>query len=135
VLAVLLINPLVVLVCAGVWFWDTRPYRDGPAAQLSWTTTGKPGQFECTVVDLDGNPMPGVFVHAHNDSGGQAGTTDNEGVVRLSVSKGIDEITLNGIRVWGPRFFHPPIDKGVLMTIVVKDPSALNQGPLNLQPK
>ena len=113
-----------------------RPYRSGPIADLTWDNLGEPSEVTFSVVDIHGQPIPGVAVSIASDSGDYGGEATNEnGFTRFD--SGEPEVTgmkLNGVVVmrermadWWINVLHlgGPESRGLRVRIVVKDRAAL----------
>jgi hypothetical protein len=102
------------------------PYERGPVADVTWETGGNPFELRCRVIDSNGDPLSRVSIAAHNNSGDWVMITDESGwaVTRVGEYE-IDRLEINEVVVLDrPHAYFtgiPRVDKGLSMTVVIKD--------------
>ena len=103
-----------------------RPYEDGPAADVFLMKGRSSMVADVCVLNQDGVPQAGRNVHVVNSSGGNAGTTNSQGSVIISLGEPeVECITLDGTVVFDRRPLglgqsYPSVADGLRIFIITK---------------
>ena len=110
--------------CLWSQYWS---YDSTDISEISWTRGGVPYNLTFKVVDVQNRPIEGVSVDMEDESGGDVGVTNEQGVWIYRPDSGLLTCRVNGISVMKERAMQlgPSPDRhGLIVTIVLKEPGA-----------
>jgi len=115
-----------------VWHRAFAVTHDDPAAHISLHSGGTPLVIATCVSDTSGRAVAGVVLDFVSSSGGNLCTTDATGRARVNLGEtDLEEILINGKSVarWSNACLlnHPSVTKGLMVNIVIKDSSLIEE--------
>ena len=131
VLFVALFLFLIMLTCIALLLHrEFRSFESGPIADVTWKQGGTPLCVDISLRDVNGLPVPGVFVAVDNSSGGDGETTDGLGHAHICLGEqDFMGLELNNVRVvdrpWADMGVGPHLKKGLAVDVVLKDRRAI----------